>query len=342
MSAARREELTPEGLVVDVGATQGFPRVVVQLAIAAFWVWLGRGLWTTRQDIAFGGDIPGWLEPAAARGWSRPALYTLMAIAAYGALASVVQAIGWLVRHDRIVLGASGWSVSHRFGGGRTDIPWSDTGAPESRAVTGALVVWLSDGTAVPVTALGTPEDRTWIAGEMAQRARGKTDGTPAAGQSRVVGTHRVSREADGTLLVHQTLAGRFGCLAMLGLLGIGLLVYAGLNGFPLVAIVFGIFALASVRYLVKTVGRRIDVRARRGQITRTGRDPLDKGHLVVATTGTSTCEIQLVLPAPNVKEDPETVSLLSFSGTGIATDARQIAGWLATTSGFPLREERD
>lgn len=340
MSAARREELTAEGLVVDVRPTQGLPRVVVQLAIAAFWVWIGRGIWDTRASIAMGGDIPFWLEPAAARGWSRPLLYGVLLVAAYGAVSSVVQALGWLIRHDRIVLGAMGWSVSHRFGGGRSDIPWSETGAPEARAVTGALVVWLSDGTAVPVTALGALDDRTWLAGEIAQRARGRSDGTPGIGQSRVVGTHRIAREADGTLLVHQTLAGRFGCLAMLGVAGLGLLVRAAMEGFSLPALVFGIVVLASVRYLVKVVGRRIDVRARPGQITRTGSEaPFTKGQLIVAGTGTSMYEIQVEMPARNAHEDPEVFTLLSFSGVGAVEGAGQIARWLAKESGLKLDE---
>ncbi len=340
MSAARREELTAEGLVVDIGPSQGLPRVVVQLAVAALWVWIGRGVWETRANVVMGGDIPFWLEPAAARGLSRPLLYTLLVLAAYGAISSVVQAIGWLIRHDRIVLGAAGWSVSRRIGRGRPEVPWSETGAPSVRAIGGALVAPLADGTAVTVTTLGAADDRAWLSQEMAQRARSTADGIPGPGLSRVVGTHRIGRENDGTLLIHQTLAGRFGCLAMVGALGVGFLVYSLMNGFMLVPIVFGTFALASVRYLVKGAGRRIDLRVRHGQITRTGAEtPYVKGHLLVTTTGTSIHEIQLEVPSKNQREDPERFTLLNFSGTGALEDARQIARWIAKESGLTLDE---
>lgn len=342
MSAARREELTAEGLVVDLSPSQGLPRVVVQLGIAAFWAWIGRGAWETRASVAMGGDIPFWLEPAAARGLSRPLLYTVLAVAAYGVVASVMQAIGWLVRHDRIVLGAAGWSVSRRFGRSRAEVPWSETGAPSVQAIGGMLVAPLADGTVAPVTALGAADDRAWLAQEMAQRARSTADGTPGPGLSRVVGTHRIARENDGTLLVHQTLAGRFGCLAMIGALGVGLLVYAAFDGFEPAPIAFGIFALAGTGYLVKQAGRRIELRVRPGRITRTGwESPLTKGHLRVATTGTSIHEIQLEIPDSDPHKDPDVYTLLNFSGTGALEDARQIAGWIAKESGLKLDEER-
>ncbi|HUF18927.1 MAG TPA: hypothetical protein VMS12_12860 [Thermoanaerobaculia bacterium] len=280
-------------------------------------------------------------------------LYAAILVFGYAVVAGVLKILAAVSRRDVILIQPGQWRLERRiFGVGRSRlIELHEKVALEFAAFDNALIA-RTPNRKVQITDLGTADDRRWLKTELDRKGTVSALQNIGVGGSRVIRTVRLERRSDGSLLVSNTKASRYGCPVIATILAMSFVAVAvllrnegwGIFAVFLVLVTLMLWLSASARKETEVSRGSIRIRAHSFFLRLIGKgshseETIRSSILYLSVTGTNAIQLRTVKHGSGFPVDVPLVSIIGTNGT---EDAKTILHAISEASGFPALDSRE